>query len=77
MFERFKRLAAGSDFSGLGNTGRGRLSVSGGFAVYPYDAQDVPSLIKAADDFLMFKAKKAGKNSVYLVEGQENGKLNP
>ncbi|HET6252335.1 MAG TPA: diguanylate cyclase [Tepidisphaeraceae bacterium] len=73
MFERFKRLAAGSDFAGLGQSGRGKLSVSGGLAVYPYDARDVPSLIKAADDYLMFKAKKAGKNSVYLVEGKENG----
>ncbi|HZK82859.1 MAG TPA: GGDEF domain-containing protein, partial [Humisphaera sp.] len=71
IFERFKRLAASSDFSGLGASGRGRLSVSGGLAVYPYDAQDVPGLIKAADDYLMFKAKKAGKNSIYLVEGRE------
>ncbi len=77
MFERFKRLAASSDFSGLGQSGRGRLSVSGGLAVYPYDAQDVDALIKAADDFLMFKAKKTGKNSVYLVEGQENGRAGP
>jgi GGDEF domain-containing protein len=77
MFERFKRLAASSDFSGLGVTGRGRLSVSGGLAVYPYDAQDVPGLIKAADDYLMFKAKRAGKNSVYLVEGRENGQAKP
>lgn len=74
IFERFKRLAASSDFSGLGASGRGRLSVSGGLAVYPYDAQDVPGLIKAADDYLMFKAKKAGKNSVYLVEGAEGSK---
>jgi GGDEF domain-containing protein len=69
IFERFRRLAASSDFSGLGQSGRGRLSVSGGLAVFPYDAADVPGLIKAADDYLMFKAKKAGKNSIYLVEG--------
>jgi len=73
VFERFRQLAASSDFSGLGASGRGRLSVSGGLAVYPYDAQDVPGLIKAADDYLMFKAKKAGKNSLYLVEGQDPG----
>lgn len=71
VFERFKKLAASSDFSGLGNSGRGRLSVSGGLAVYPYDAQDMAGLIKSADDSLMFKAKKAGKNSIYLVEGDE------
>ena len=71
MFERFRRLAASSDFTGLGASGRGKLSVSGGLAVYPYDAQDAAGLIKAADDYLMFKAKKAGKNSVYLVEERE------
>lgn len=70
IFQRFRRLAASSDFSGLGESGRGRLSVSGGLAVFPYDAPDVASLIKAADDYLMFKAKKAGKNSIYLVEGK-------
>jgi len=76
VFERFKKLAASSDFSGLGPSGRGRLSVSGGLAVYPYDASDMAGLIKAADDYLMFKAKKAGKNSIYLVDdgsGREAG----
>jgi two-component system cell cycle response regulator len=71
IFERFKKLIAGSDFSGLGQSGRGKLSVSGGLAVFPYHASDVQGLIKAADDYLMFKAKQAGKNSIYLVEGQE------
>ena len=72
VFERFKRLlASNGEFQGLGASGVGRLSVSGGLAVYPYDAHDIHGLIKAADDYLMFKAKKAGKNSVYLVEGQE------
>jgi GGDEF domain-containing protein len=71
IFDRFKRLAASAEFTGLGSTGRGRLSVSGGLAVYPYDATDAASLIKAADEYLMFHAKKAGKNSVYLVNGED------
>jgi len=71
IFERFKRLAASEDFSGLGSSGRGRLSVSGGLAVYPYDAMDAQGLIKAADEYLMFHAKQAGKNSIYLVNGEE------
>ncbi|HEX5241662.1 MAG TPA: GGDEF domain-containing protein [Tepidisphaeraceae bacterium] len=73
IFERFKRLAASADFSGLGTSGRGRLSVSGGLAVFPYDATDVAGLIKAADEYLMFHAKQAGKNSIYLVNGDDAG----
>jgi len=73
IFERFKRLAASADFSGLGTSGRGRLSVSGGLAVFPYDATDVAGLIKAADEYLMFHAKQAGKNSIYLVNGEDAG----
>ncbi|MDB5302678.1 MAG: hypothetical protein JWM97_227 [Phycisphaerales bacterium] len=71
IFERFKKLIASSDFSGLGQSGVGRLSVSGGLAVFPYDAQDVNELIKAADDCLMFGAKQSGKNTIYLVDGDE------
>jgi len=74
IFERFKKLAASEDFSGLGASGKGRLSVSGGLAVYPYDATDAASLIKAADHYLMFHAKQAGKNSVYLVNGEDAAK---
>ncbi len=73
IFERFKRLAASADFSGLGTSGRGRLSVSGGLAVFPYDATDVAGLIKAADEYLMFHAKQAGKNSIYLINGEDAG----
>jgi two-component system cell cycle response regulator len=72
IFERFQRLMASDDFTGLGQSGRGRLSVSGGLAVYPYDAMDTAGLIKAADEYLMFRAKQAGKNSVFLVNGDEN-----
>jgi GGDEF domain-containing protein len=69
IFERFRRLAASADFSGLGSTGRGQLTVSGGLAVYPYDASDMAGLIKRADEHLMFHAKQEGKNSIYLVNG--------
>jgi GGDEF domain-containing protein len=75
IFERFKKLIASSDFSGLGQSGRGRLSVSGGLAVFPYDAQDINDLIKAADDCLMFGAKQSGKNTIYLVDGEEPSSL--
>ena len=71
IFERFKRLMSDAEFSGLGSTGRGTLGISAGLAVFPYDASDAPGLIKAADEFLMFGTKQGGKNSIYLVGGEE------
>jgi GGDEF domain-containing protein len=75
ILERFRRMLSLPDFTNLGASGRGTLTISGGLAVYPYDAQDVQGLIDAADQALMFGAKQGGKNSIYLV-GQnepENG----
>ena len=70
VFERFKRMIAGHDLEALGSTGRGQLTISGGLAVYPYDARTPDELIEAADKALMFGAKKSGKNTIHLV-GQE------
>lgn len=67
VFQRFKRLIAGHDFEALGPTGKGQLTISGGLAVYPYDANTPETLICAADKALMFGAKKSGKNTVHLV----------
>jgi len=69
IFKRFRRLMNGVDFANLGAAGRGNLGISAGMAVYPYDAGDAASLIKAADGVLMFGAKQSGKNSIYLVGG--------
>lgn len=65
--ERFRRLLSEPDFAALGHTGQGTLSISGGMAVYPYDAADAQSLIAAADRALIFGAKRSGKNSISLV----------
>lgn len=70
ILERFRRNLSTQMFKGLGPAGQGTLTISGGLAVYPYDANTVPDLIEAADQALMFKAKKSGKNSIYLVGGQ-------
>jgi PleD family two-component response regulator len=69
ILDRFRRLIATEDFSGLGPGGKGCLTISGGLAVYPYDAQDVSKLIEAADQQLMFGAKRSGRNSIHLVGG--------
>jgi GGDEF domain-containing protein len=67
ILDRFRRLLADPQYSTLGSTGKGTLTISGGLAVYPFDAADVQSLIDAADNALMFGAKTGGKNSIYLV----------
>jgi GGDEF domain-containing protein len=70
ILERFKKLLSSQTFNGLGPTGQGTLTISGGMAVFPYDGNTVNELIDAADKALMFKAKKSGKNSIFLV-GQQ------
>lgn len=71
ILDRFRRLLSLPDFSNLGKTGKGTLTISGGLAVFPYDAPDVDTLIDAADRALMFGAKQGGKNSISLV-GQDD-----
>lgn len=71
ILDRFRRLLLTQTFHGLGPTGKGELTISGGLAVYPFDAQDVQGLIDAADKALMFGAKRAGRNSIHLVGGAE------
>ncbi len=72
MFERFRKMVSLHDFEALGSSGKGQLTISGGLAVYPYDATTAKDLICAADRALMFGAKKSGKNMLHLV-GQPAG----
>jgi diguanylate cyclase (GGDEF)-like protein len=65
--QRFRRLLDAAEFPALGTTGRGVLTISGGMAVYPFDAQSSAELYDAADRALMFHAKKGGKNAIYLI----------
>ncbi len=77
ILQRFQRLLASSDFTGLGSHGKGELTISGGLAVFPYDANDAASLIEAADRTLMFGAKQAGKNSIHLVGSDDEPGTSP
>ncbi len=70
ILNRFRRLLATHDYPGLGHHGKGTLTISGGIAVCPWDAQDANGLIDAADKQLMFGAKRSGRNSIHLVGGQ-------
>ena len=71
ILERFKRLLAKKEFTGLGSTGQGTLTISGGIAVFPYHASSMEQLIQLADRRLVFGAKRAGKNRIFLVGGEE------
>jgi GGDEF domain-containing protein len=73
MFKRFQRLIASPEVNILGPTGKGKLQISGGMAVYPYDAQDAAGLIEEADRQLMQVAKKSGKNCLRIVGEDVNG----
>ena len=67
--ERFRRMMGTSDFNALGESGVGRLTISGGMSVFPYDATDAATLIEQADKALMFGSKRGGKDVISLVEG--------
>ena len=77
VFQRFRGLLNRQEFGGLGASGQGVLTISGGLAVYPYDAQTADELYDAADKALMFGSKKAGKNTIFLVGSDEPPRLPP
>lgn len=78
VMERFKRLLAKQEFRGLGPGGQGTLTISGGVAVFPYHANTMEELIALADRRLVFGAKQAGKNRIFLVGGgDEDQKAGP
>jgi GGDEF domain-containing protein len=72
ILRRFHHTISTQEFSGLGASGHGTLTISGGLASYPWDGRTVEELIAKADQALVFGAKKSGKNSIHLVGGSEN-----
>jgi PleD family two-component response regulator len=54
-------------FPGLGATGKGVLTISGGLASFPWDGRDVAELIERADQALVKGAKQGGKDRIFLV----------
>ncbi|MCS7033828.1 MAG: GGDEF domain-containing protein [Phycisphaerae bacterium] len=73
VLERFRRSISSPEFAMLGSGGKGTLTISGGMAIFPHHARTPEELVEAADQALMFFAKKSGKNSIYLVGGDESG----
>jgi GGDEF domain-containing protein len=70
ILKRFRNTISSREFSGLGASGKGILTISGGLASFPWDGRTVEELVDAADRALIFGAKKGGKNSIYLVGGE-------
>lgn len=66
MSERFRREMSEKTFDLLGEKGKGRLTISGGMATFPEDAQTAESLFECADQ-AMLEAKRSGKNRITLV----------
>lgn len=66
MAERFRREMSEAAFECLGAKGKGNLTISGGLATYPLDAQTASELFEKADH-AMLNAKQTGKNKITIV----------
>ncbi|MBN2376569.1 MAG: diguanylate cyclase [Sedimentisphaerales bacterium] len=72
LSNRFRRILRASDFSSLGPEARGKLTISGGVASFPWDGNTAEELMFKADEALL-SAKRSGKNRIYLVGRPETG----
>lgn len=66
VLHRIKKALASQDFPMLGPDAVGKVTISGGLASFPWDAQTAESLLERADQALL-QAKRAGKNRIFLV----------
>lgn len=65
---RFREQIRAHRFPKLGEQAKGRLTISGGLATFPWDGHDAESLIDHADRLLM-QSKREGKNVICLGPG--------
>ncbi len=66
LAQRFRKAVAEHPWNTQGGPIAGRLSISGGLATFPWDAQNLNDLLAVADAELM-KAKSMGKNAIVLA----------
>jgi diguanylate cyclase (GGDEF)-like protein len=66
MAERFRHEMSVAAFECIGPKGQGTLTISGGLATYPRDAQSAEDLYEKADR-AMLNAKQTGKNKITIV----------
>ena len=65
--ERFRKAIKAHEWSGTCNI-QGEISISGGMATFPWDAETLEQLMAKADEALL-RAKSAGKNVILLHGG--------
>ncbi len=68
MAHRFRQQICAHKFPKLGEQAKGRLTISGGLATFPWDGQDAESLVEHADRLLL-QSKREGKNVICLGPG--------
>ncbi|MBN1489876.1 MAG: GGDEF domain-containing protein [Phycisphaerae bacterium] len=66
ILNRFRKALEAHRFESLGPEAEGALTISGGLATFPWDAQRAVDLVEQADQALL-RAKRDGKNRIYLV----------
>jgi len=66
--ETFRNAVAAQAFTRDGGKPRDRITVSGGVATFPHDAQDDLTLVKAAD-IRLYEAKEEGRDRTVGPEG--------
>lgn len=66
VLRRFQKALESQEFANLGLDSKGRITISGGLATFPWNAQTAEDLIEQADQ-AMLRAKRDGKNRIYLV----------
>jgi diguanylate cyclase (GGDEF)-like protein len=74
VLNRFKKSLEAHEFPRLKEEAVGHITVSGGLASYPWDAQTAEELIERADEALL-KAKQDGKNRFYLLGSESSHAL--
>lgn len=67
---RFQRQICEHRFPKLGDQAPGSLSISGGMATFPWDAQTASDLVERADALSM-TSKRQGKNAIVIGPGAE------
>jgi diguanylate cyclase (GGDEF)-like protein len=70
VLRRFRKALESHEFPKLGPEAVGYITISGGLASFPWDANTAEELIEEADR-AMLEAKRAGKNRIYLVGSRE------
>ncbi len=68
VLARFKEALRNCQCESLTNEPKGALTISGGLASYPWDGAVAEDLIARADEALL-RAKRAGKNQVFMFAG--------